>query len=74
MRKVNLILFSILCLFIFTFKVDAVCNDKALNEWATNATIEYMEDVDIRIQKIILYIVRNTCIYYLFLHKMKKEK
>ena len=48
MRKVNLILFSILCLFIFTFKVDAVCNDKALNEWATNATIEYMEDVDIR--------------------------
>ena len=32
MRKVNLILFSILCLFIFTFKVDALCNDKALNE------------------------------------------
>lgn len=44
MRKVNLILFSILCLFIFTFKVDAVCNDKALNEWAMSAKVEYEED------------------------------
>lgn len=44
MRKVKLLLFSILCLFILNFKVAAKCEDEQLNSWAMSATIKYEDD------------------------------
>lgn len=47
MKKINLILFSVLCLFSLSFKVNAACNDEELNKWALNAYVEYEEDADL---------------------------
>ena len=45
MKELKKILFSIFCLLIFSFGVNAAtCDDKDLNEWAENAYIAYEED------------------------------
>lgn len=45
MKKLKKILFSIFCLLIFSFRVNAAtCDDRDLNEWAENAYIAYEED------------------------------
>lgn len=45
MKELKKILFSIFCLFVFSFGVNAAtCNDKDLNEWAENVYIAYEED------------------------------
>lgn len=48
MKKLKKILFSIFCLLIFSFGVNAAtCDDRDLNEWAENAYIDYDEDLGV---------------------------
>ena len=52
MKELKKILFSIFCLFVFSFGVNAAtCNDKDLNEWAENVYIDYDEDLGVADEK-----------------------
>lgn len=46
MKRIRILLFSLMLIFAFSDKIFAVCEDEELNDWAAEATIQAVEDVD----------------------------
>lgn len=49
MKKIKFLLFSLMLIFVFSDKVFAVCEDDELNDWAEEANIVAVEDMDMDI-------------------------
>ena len=46
MKRIRILLFSLMLIFAFSDKIFAVCEDEELNDWAVEATIQAIEDLD----------------------------
>lgn len=46
MKRIRILLFSLMLIFAFSDKIFAVCEDEELNDWAAEATIQAIEDID----------------------------
>lgn len=46
MKRIRILLFSLMLIFAFSDKIFAVCEDEELNDWAAEATIQAIEDLD----------------------------